>query len=250
MVYCTSNGEYMKKNGILDMKLPHTQHTDRLERMYSQVKDLELGLLLSGLTILVKDTEIYLTAYGLDNAMAEGFRLAYLDMLSDNRYYWEQFGPNLYLLLKEAGLPEGFASGAAKCKADLGPLTDLSLETEWLRAPGWHFLQTYSGQRKNDILSKLCPLPSSSATSPVQRESEVIRNDITLKELREAFCKSENPYKCEKEDASEKDANPFKPIKGLVERLVGTDQQFKEFWYPVMLYMALLLHKTNFTTLE
>lgn len=210
------------------MKLPHTQHTDRLERMYSQVKDLELGLLLSGLTILVKDTEIYLTAYGLDNAMAEGFRLDYLSMLSDNRYYWEKFGPNLYLPLKEAGLPEGFASSAAKCKADLGPLTDFSLETEWLRASGWHFLKTYSGQRKNDIL-----------------------RDITLEDLKAAFCEGRNPYKRDSNGVcDQKDTNPYKPIEGLVGRLIGSDQEWSEFWYPVMLYLALLLHKTNFTTLE
>lgn len=220
------------------MKRPHTQYTDRLERMYSQVKDLELGLLLSGLTILVKDTEIYLTAYGLDNAMAEGFRLAYLGMLSENRYYWQRFGPNLYLPLKDAGLPEGFSSAAAKCKADLGPLTDLSLETEWLRAPGWHFLKTYSVQRKNDILSKI---------TLDEKKQEVLR-DITLNELKAAFCEGRNPYKkdvCEQEDSS-----PYKPIEGMVNRLIGTDQEWGEFWYPVMLYMALLLHKTNFTTLE
>ncbi|MCW5599984.1 hypothetical protein [Nitrosomonas sp.] len=210
------------------MKLLHTQHTDRLERMYSQVKDLELGLLLSGLTILVKDTEIYLTSYGLDNVMAEGFRLAYLEMLSDNRYYWEKFGPNLYLPLKEAGLPEGFASGAAKCEADLGPLTDVGLENEWLRAPGWHFLQTYSGQRKNDIL-----------------------RDITLEDLKAAFCEGRNPYKRDSNGVcDQKEANPYKSIEGVVRQLIGTDQEWSEFWYPVMLYLVLLLQKTNFTTLE
>lgn len=218
----------MTRNGLLDMKIQHTQHTDRLEQLYHQVKDLELGLLLSGLTILVKDTEIYLTAYGLDNAMAEGFRLTYLGMLSDNRYYWEQFSPNLYLPLKEAGLPEGFASDAAKCKADLEPLTYGVLETEWLRAPGWHFLKTYSGQRKNDIL-----------------------RDITLVDLKAAFCEGRNPYKRDSNgDSDQKCTSPFKPIEGLVGRLIGTEQKWSEFWYPVMLYLALLLHKTNFSTLE
>lgn len=218
----------MTKKTLLDTKLPHTRHVDRLERMYSQVKDLELGLLLSGLTILVKDTAIYLTAQGIDNEIAEGFRLAYLDMLSNNRYYWEQFGPNLYLPLKEAGLPEGFASSAAKCKVDLGPLTDVGLETEWLRAPGWHFLQTYSDQRKNDIL-----------------------RGITLEELKTAFCKGRNPYKPESNDVcDQEDTNLYKPIEGLVKRLIGSDQEWSEFWYPVMLYLVLLLHRTNFTMLE
>lgn len=206
----------------------HTQHVDRLERMYRQVTELERGLLLSGLTILAKDTTSYLTANGVDNEMAEGFRLAYLDMLRQNRYYWEQFGPYLYLPLNEAGLPDGFASGAANCKADLQPLTECDLETEWLRAPGWHFFQTYSGQRRNDIL-----------------------RDITLAELKAAFCEGRNPYEREAtESCIRESSDPYKPIAGVVERLTESDRQWNAFWYPVMLYLALLLQRTNFTTLE
>lgn len=210
------------------MMKPYTQNTDVLKAMYRQVRDLDEGRLLSGLTILVKDTGIYLTAYGLDNAVAEGFRLAYLGMLSDDRYYWEHFGPNLYLPLKEAGLPEGFASGANNCRAELGPLIDASRETEWLRAPGWHFLKTYSGQRKNDIL-----------------------RNITLEDLKAAFCEGRNPYKRENSDGCDpKDTNPYKPIEGVVGRLIGSDQEWGGFWYPVMLYLALLLQKTDFRTLK
>lgn len=208
---------------------PHTLlDADLLKPMYRQVKDLDLGPLLSGLTILAKDTATYLTAHGVNNEMGEGFRLAYLGMLSDDRYYWEQFGRNLYLPLKEAGLPEGFASGANNCRADLGPLVDSSREIEWLRAPGWHFLKTYSGQRKNDIL-----------------------RDITLGDLTAAFCKGRNPYKRESNGvADQEDTNPYKPIEGLVGRLIGSDQEWGGFWYPVMLYLALLLHKTDFETLK
>lgn len=210
------------------MMKPYTQNTDVLKTMYRQVRDLDLGRLLSGLTILVKDTEIYLTAYGLDNAVAEGFRLAYLGMLSDNRYYWEQFGRNLYLPLKEAGLPEGFASDANNCRADLGPLIDASRDIEWLRAPGWHFLKTYSGQRKTDIL-----------------------RGLTLEDLKSAFCEGRNPYKRESNSvADQEDTNPYKPIEGVVGRLIGSDQEWGGFWYPVMLYLALLLHKTDCETLK
>lgn len=208
---------------------PHTLlDADLLKPMYRQVKDLDLGPLLSGLTILAKDTATYLTVHGVNNEIGEGFRLAYLGMLSDDRYYWEQFGRNLYLPLKEAGLPEGFASGANNRRADLGPLVDSSREIEWLRAPGWHFLKTYSGQRKNDIL-----------------------RDITLGDLTAAFCKGRNPYKRESNGvADQEDTNPYKPIEGLVGRLIGSDQEWGGFWYPVMLYLALLLHKTDFETLK
>ena len=152
-------------------------------------------------------------------------------MLSDNRYYWERFGRYLYLPLNDEEFPkglEGFAGDAAKSKADLQPLTKIDGETEWLRAPGWHFFLTYSGQRRNDIL-----------------------RDITLEELKDAFCEGKDPYEREQKDAcTRKTGDPYKPIEGVAKRLSGTDHESKKFWYPVMLYLALLLKKTNFTTLE
>lgn len=243
------------------MKLPFTQSVSTLEAMYREIKYLELGVLLSGLTILVKDMAAYQTTHGINSEMAEGFRLAYLDMLNDNRDYWGHFGSDLYLPLKDAclhgliGLPEGFASDAAHDKTKIGLLTkielltDPRLEVEWLRAPGWHFLKAYSRQRKNDILSKPCLKTDSSVASSSQRANAIPRHDITLKELRDAFCEGKNPYQCEEEDVCE-ETNPYKPIEGLVGRLIGTEKQFNKFWHPVMLYMAYLLQKTNFTTLE
>jgi len=207
---------------------PHTLDADLLKPMYRQVKDLDLGPLLAGLTILVKDTATYLTANGVNNEMAEGFRLAYLEMLNENRYYWERFAPKLYLPLAEARLPEGFPSGASNCNWDLQRLLEGDLDHEWLRVPGWHFLKIYSGQRKTDIL-----------------------RNITLKDLIAAFCNGKNPYKRESNDVNDKeDTNPYKPIEGLVGQLIGRDQEWVRFWYPVMLYLALLLHKTDFETLK
>ena len=208
---------------------PQTPNADHLLKpMYRQVKDLELGPLLSGLTILAKDTATYLTAHGVNNEMGEGFRLAYLGMLSENRYYWERFRQKLYLPLGEARLPEGFASGASNGNWDLQRLLEADLDHDWLRAPGWHFLKTYSGQRKTDIL-----------------------RGLTLGDLGTAFCEGRNPYKRESNGvADQDDTNPYKPIEGLVGRLIGSDQEWGGFWYPVMLYLALLLHKTNFETLK
>ena len=208
---------------------PQTQDADLLKLMYCQVQDLDFGPLLSGLTILVKDTATYITVYGVDNDMAEGFRQAYLDMLSDDRYYWRKFGPKLYQSLGDAGLPEGFASRASNCNGDLQQLTECDLDYEWLRAPGWHFFQTYSGQRSNDIL-----------------------RDITLEKLKAAFCEGKNPYEREANDSSiRQDRDPYKPIAGVVKQLVKADRfGGRTYWYPVMLYLALLLRKTDFTTLE
>ena len=213
---------------------PPIENVDRLELMYQQVKDLEVGLLLSGLTILVKGTATYLTTHGIDNEMAEQFRLAHLAMLNNNRYYQEKFYPDLYKPLKTTKLPYGseeIVPKAGQCKADLRLLTDCALEDEeWLRAPGWHFFQTYSGQRKSNIL-----------------------RGITLEKLEEAFCEGEDPYETKSEDSCKKeveDNNPYKPVEAVIKRLVESDQQWNKFWYPVMLYLVVLIQKTNFETLE
>ncbi len=192
------------------------------KEMYEQsifLGKLKLGLLLSGLTIMVKDTAVYLTTYGIDGKTAEGFRLAYLDMLNDNRYYWEQFGPELYRPLKDIKLQEG-------CKADFKLKNESYQDTEWLRAPGWRFFKTYTAQRKNDLLQ-----------------------GITLDQLKAAFHENRNPYK-PKAACDQEDGKSYEPIKGLVDQLIGTEKQSTTFWYPVMIYVAYLLQKTNFVTLE
>mgnify|MGYP000355450462 CR=1 FL=1 len=50
----------------------HTPDADLLKLMYRQVKSLELGPLLWGLTILAKDTATYLTVHGVNNEIGEG----------------------------------------------------------------------------------------------------------------------------------------------------------------------------------
>ncbi len=74
---------------------------------------------------------------------------------------------------------------------------------------------------------------------------------VTLEALKAAFCNGKNPYKRESNGvADQEDVNPYKPIEGLVGQLIGSDQEWGGFWYPVMLYLACLLHKTNFETLK
>jgi len=191
-------------------------------------------LLLSGLTILVKGTANYLTTHGIDNEMAEQFHLVHLEMLNNNRYYQERFYPKLYGPLKKDEFPYGseeIVPKAGQCKADLRLLTNCALEDqEWLRAPGWRFFQTYSGQRKNDIL-----------------------RGITFEKLEEAFCKGEDPYETKPENSSKQeveDNSPYKTVEAVIKRLIESDQQWSKFWYPLMLYLVVLIQKTNFETLE
>lgn len=215
-----------------------------LENMYMQVKDLDVGLLLSGLTILAKDTATYLTASGVDNDMAEAFQLAHLDMLSTNRDYWERFGPDLYRSLRDAKLPDGFASGAAQCDVNLVALTDCFWEKqEWLKAPGWHFFKTYSAQRRGDIFRDIV---LETPSGPRQEEAVT---ETPLEALKRAFCEGKSPYLSESGNPTQQayeESDPFHPVEALVKRLA----EEKRYWYPVMLYLVLLIYKTDFQTLE
>ena len=209
-----------------------------LERRYKRIQKLDLGLLLSGLTILVKDTAYYLNSQGVDGKVAEGFRHAHLDMLNHDRYYWEKFGGLLYQPL--AKYLDDFADETEKncgCKKELKPLNHPDWEKEWLRAPGWYFLKAYSMQRREDIL-----------------------RDISLEDLKTAFCKGENPYvkpapaeiylQGDEAKRIKKACDPFVTVEAVLKRLIGTERHVKNFWSPVMLYLVVLLQKTNFITLE
>jgi hypothetical protein len=194
------------------MKTQKENHSNHLKAMYEQVKDVKQGLLFAGLTVLVKDTADFINAEGFNDDATEGFRRGYLDMLNYDRYYWGKFGPKLFLTLPDAGLPHGIAKAASQCTFNLAPLSKPAIEQEWTRAPGWHFFKTYTGQIKADILG-----------------------DKSLDELKAEFCNAEDP---------------FEPVAALVETLAKRSRFGPAFWYPAILYIPLLLLKTDFRTLS
>lgn len=206
----------------------NTQEIDPLKEMYKQVKDLDFDLLISGLTVLLKDTMTYITEQGIDSQTAEGFRQTFLNMLNDSRYYRERITPELYQPLEDCKLTkdmQGIIERITNSQTGLELLCDRKLaDEEWLRSPGWHFLQTYSAQKGSDILGGL-----------------------TVDTFKAAFCAGRDPYK-KKEKCEESD--PYKPIKAVVEKLAGSEKQWKKYWHPLMLYVVVLIQRTNFTTLE
>ncbi len=213
------------------------KYTDR--ELYEQVKDLDFALLLSGLTVLVKDTMTYLTEEGIESLRAEEFRQTYLYWLNDSRYYRERFTPELYDSLEDCALTEdmeGIVEKIANSKSDLELLTNSKLgNKEWLRSSGWAFFQTYSGLRRADILGGL-----------------------PLKEFKKAICENRDPYKSKTEndgrDSKKQEQiceknDPFMPVNAIIEKLIGTEKQWTKYWFPLMLYIVLLLQKTDYTTL-
>lgn len=198
------------------------KHKSKLERMYKQVKNLDEGLLLAGLTVLVKDTANYLHEKAYSDPMVEEFRQEYLKMLNQDRYYWEHFGKDLYKTLPEAGLPHGIVAEAAKCKADLSDLCDAKIERESTRAPAWSFFESYTRLLQEVILA---PLP----------DEEPSEND------------ERTPLQKHK-DHLDTAGDEFEVVELYVERLTNRSELGEPLWSPVMLYIALLIVRTHFVT--
>ena len=178
--------------------------------MYKQVRNLDRGLLLAGLTVLVKDTANFLHEKAYTDPMAEEFRQEYLKMLNHNRYYWELFGSDLYQTLPDAGLPHGIVAEVVTCNSDISPLCNAGIERESTRAPGWHFFENYTALTQNLIL-----------------------DDSSLDQEKARLDSSEDT---------------FDIVEDYVERLTSRSEIGNLLWSPIMLYVALLIIKTYFVT--
>ena len=189
-----------------------TWEGDNLKKIYHQVKDLKMELLLSGLTILVKDTADFINANGFKDNAIDKFMESYLAMLNHDRYYWEQFGPGLYMSLPDAGLPSGIVKEAYKGKFDMEQLTHENIISEWTQYPGYYFFKTYTLKIKDIILK---------GTGLEQEKAKI--------------------YECKE---------PEEHIFPLIEKLSKQSNYGPGFWYPIMLYISLLLFRSRYITLE
>lgn len=186
---------------------------EEFKTAFAKAKELDLEKLLSGLTILVRDTADFIHTNGLKDASTENFRQAYLDMLNHDRFYWAAFGADLHKSLDDAGMPSGFAKNAASCKFDFAALNDEQIVQEWTRASGWYFFITYSQQLRSVILS----------------------NETSLETLKTNLIDTEEPDK---------------PWIELIDKLAYQGNQASPFLSPVMLYLVLLLKTSDFITLK
>jgi hypothetical protein len=183
-----------------------------LRKMYQQAKDLDLRHLLTGLTILVKDTADFINSQGYSDDVTEAFRLAYLEMMNHDRYYWSKFGPDLYKDISDTKLPAGIIKAIREGTFDLEPLIKADIKTEWAKPIGWYFFKNYSRQNRSLIL-----------------------DGRSVDQLREKICEAKDP------------ADPFV---AMVDRLSHSTTYVPGFLYPVMLYISLLLKVTDFTTID
>ena len=128
-----------------------TINTDLLNEMYQQVATLDEGLLLSGLTVVAKDAAEYMAARGLYDKSVQNFQKNYGEVMSEERSYWEQYGSPLFHSLQEEQLPNGMAKAAQGGKAELLQLSDPGLYHEWLHMPGEKFLKKFGEKWKKTL---------------------------------------------------------------------------------------------------
>lgn len=187
-----------------------------LREQYETTHKLDVKFLLAGLTILAKDAADYINVAALEGEQIGLFRRAFLQMMNEDRYYWSLVGPELYENLRDTGMPHGIARAASVC--NFKPMADLqkpALDREWIRAPGWKFFKIFSTLLKNLIL-----------------------DGMTLDKFKAQLC----------EPLEDKD--PIDNDLELIARLAKPKPHGSCFWYPLMLYMVILLKYTDFTTLE
>lgn len=185
---------------------------DNLKKIYHQVKDLKLELLLSGLTILMKDTADFINTSGFKDDAIDKFKKAYMATLNHDRFYWEQFGPGLYMTLPDANLPSGIVKEAFKGNFDLEPLKNEDVVSDWTQFPGYYFFKIYTCKVKDIILKA---------------------SDLEQEKIKVDECKEPEEY-----------------VFPLIERLSKQSSFGPGLWYPIMLYISLVLIRSRFVTLK
>jgi hypothetical protein len=131
-----------------------------------KIKTWENHQLLAALTILSKDMAEYLAPGGWSGTGQDVFWKSYLEVLNNDRWFWEQFPEesNLYkpLHTRFSDLPQpGFAAMAAAdpsaASLNVDPLNLPELLQTWTLVKGWEFLKKYTNTLSvnvNDLKQK------------------------------------------------------------------------------------------------
>ena len=197
------------------------QPTDMpLTQLFEQIKKVGDSLLFSGYAILSKDLSEYLAARGHTGMGIDTFRNAVNEALQRDRQYFSTFWPeafaNLYTL---KDIPNRIAEEAEKGEFKLPQvmteegMNDVEkannpIMQDWTRFLGWAFFREYSYALRDTI-------------------TEV--QDQTI-------------------SATEEDSDLI-PEVVLAEQLLDSDAIPNErSWYPLVIYLSVLLFRTDFAT--
>jgi hypothetical protein len=181
-----------------------------LKTLFSQVKGIDIRQALAGLTILMKDTAEFLTAKGYRDPATASFRVVFLDTLNEDRFYWESFGPALYASLTDNQLPHGVVDQANRGQFDVTPVTKANnIFHEWTHFVGWCFFKKFS-----------------------QKHGSAAIGEQGLAKDKQMLC-------------TETEENVVK----VAQRLLDKEFTDKGYWFPLVIFLALLIVRTKFETI-
>ncbi|MDY0391683.1 hypothetical protein [Desulfobulbus oligotrophicus] len=179
-----------------------------LHNLMEQAKDHDFSMLCAGLTVLTKDAAEYLAATGKSGRDVRLFQDLYSKGLSTERHYWEEFGSEVFKPLQIAGLPSGFTAAAEAGHVDLSPISDPAILHEWTRFPGRDLLKRFSAK------------------------------------FRETICGKDGPYEKFQNGLIGQADLPL----AIAATILTNGLSAATFWYPIAIYIALLLSKTALKT--
>ena len=182
---------------------------DLILKMINQVDKLDENMLYSGLTVVAKDTAEYLAAKGITDDKSFDFLENFEAVMKEEKKYWDQNSSPLFKSLSRAGLPSGFAGAAANGKAELSALTNPEIKHEWTYGPGRKFLEKFAQNFKDGICK---------GEKSIFHQSE-----------KNLLGQSELPQK-------------------IVLWILSSGISAATFWYPLAVYIALLILKAGLKT--
>jgi len=180
----------------------------KLESIYEQLKDLDESLLFAGLTVVAKDTAEYIATTAQQTGGEMAFHEAYLEGINRERDFWGAMNSPLYQPLSVSGLPHGFSQGTMLGSPDLGPLHNPAIHHEWTSIPG------------RDLLEKFG------------------------RKFKEVICGKDGPYEKFNNGLVGQADLPITIASSILTAGLST----AAFWYPLAVYLGLLLVKTGLKT--
>lgn len=160
----------------------------------------------AGFTIITKDLAEYICINAFSCKGIECFLSAYTATLTEDRFYLKQCSPDMFISLQDARLNHSITAQAKIANFEIEQLNEDALEDkEWLIYPGWALTKAFQ------------------------------------KKFMEQLCESGLPF----QQYEEGEINKEELVKAITVYLIDNEFTKDTFWYPFLIYLAMLIVKTG-----
>ena len=131
---------------------------DFLKDICKKAFDQDCKTLLAGFAVLSKDLSEYICIHAYACKGVTCFQEIYTTALNADRFFWNICDNNLFKTLDDAGLPTGFSEQANIEKFTLTELKKLGKEDKiWVSYPGWAMLKAFKQKYKLQLCGPNAP---------------------------------------------------------------------------------------------